>query len=67
MQFNEIQLTDEQREEIDTIVAARNDLDAHNKQTLRLVLTREMKQGLWAQRDYLEADNGEPPRNAVWN
>ena len=67
MRYEDIELTDEQREEINAIVAARDDLDAHNKQTLRLVLIKEYKQGIWSNRDYVYGqDEGEAPKGANW-
>lgn len=41
-------------------------MGAHQKSTLRAKLTREYKEGVWDNRDYLEADEGEPPKGAIW-
>lgn len=41
-------------------------MEAHSKSVLRRQLEREVKEGIWAGRDYLDADAGEPPKGASW-
>jgi hypothetical protein len=67
MKFTDIKLTEEDMEEINAKIAARTDLSAHNKGVLRQMLVREMKEGIWSNRDYVYGqDEGEAPKGAEW-
>jgi hypothetical protein len=71
--FGDIVLSEGELLEIEVKVAEverttyTGEMPAHNKAELRRVLTRQMKEGIWSNRDYVYGqDEGEPPRGANW-
>lgn len=70
--FNNIVLTNEELEEIEDKIDLYNQnvcggtMDARNKRIMREVLRKEMKEGIWFSRDYIESEVGEPPKGAIW-
>jgi hypothetical protein len=75
MRFSDIVLTDDELDGIATELEAANQVyeAAHGfpmskgERTLtRQRLIRDFKEGVWANRDYTPADEGEAPKGAEW-
>lgn len=66
--YKDIVLTEQDLEEINEVVATRDDLDAHSKGVLRDMMKRDAKEGIWSNRDYVYGqDEGEPYKGDVRN
>lgn len=72
MKFSDITLSDEDMAEIERKIEEyntnvyRGTMEPRTKRLLRQKLVREMKEGIWADRDYSPADEGEAPKGAQW-
>jgi hypothetical protein len=72
MKFSDIKLSEADLAEIEAKILEHSEnvyggeMSSHSKATLRQKLIREMKEGIWSDRDYTEADEGEPPKGVVW-
>jgi hypothetical protein len=71
--FSDVALTEEDLLEIEVKIREvertkyAGEMPTHNKQVLRKMLVKEMKEAIWADRDYVYGqDEGEPPKEAKW-
>lgn len=74
MKFSDIVLDEQDLEEIERridheeSVVYQGDMPARNKSILRQMLIKEMKEGIWANRDYVYGqDEGEPNKGDIQN
>lgn len=56
--LRDVTLDEEERAEIEDIIAQRTDLPAHNKSVLRAMMIRDAKYWKWEQQNYIEQGEG---------
>ncbi len=69
MKFTDIVLDETDMAQIEAMVEEKSlllDLDAHSRGIERQRLISEAKEGIWADRDYSPADEGEAPKGSNW-